>query len=81
MAHLFIGTLKGVAFEWFMKLPAGYIKKWVDFKKLFLKQFFEDNTKVSVPTLLATKQEKGESIKTFVRRFQSMALQCPSDMT
>jgi len=26
MAHLFIGTLKGVAFEWFMKLPIGSIK-------------------------------------------------------
>jgi len=26
MARLFIGTLKGVAFEWFMKLSAGSIK-------------------------------------------------------
>ena len=26
MAHLFIGTLKGIAFEWFMKLPANSIK-------------------------------------------------------
>jgi len=26
MARLFIGTLKRVAFEWFMKLPAGSIK-------------------------------------------------------
>ena len=43
MAHLFIGTLKGVAFEWFMKLPAGSIKKWADLVKLFLARFFEDD--------------------------------------
>jgi len=30
MAHLFIDTLKGVAFEWFMKLPSSSIKKWVN---------------------------------------------------
>jgi len=35
MTHLFIGTLKGVAFEWFMKFPAGSIKKWADLEKLF----------------------------------------------
>ncbi|ONK61137.1 uncharacterized protein A4U43_C08F26620 [Asparagus officinalis] len=78
LTRLFIGTLKGVAFEWFMKLPAGSIQKWVDLERLFLARFFEDDTEVSVPTLLATKQRKGESIKTYVERFRSMALRCPS---
>jgi len=59
MARLFISTLKGVAFEWFMKLPAGSIKTWADLEKLFLACFFEDDTEISVPTLLATKQKKG----------------------
>ena len=48
MAHLFIGTLKGVTFEWFMKLPASSIEKWVDLEKLF-----KDDTEVSLTTLLA----------------------------
>ena len=81
MAHLFIGTLKGVAFEWFMKLSAGSIKTWAYLEKLFLAFFFEDDTYISVPNLLATKQKKGESIKTFVERIQTMALRCPSSMT
>jgi len=55
MARLFIGTLKGVTFEWFMKLPAGSIKTWADFDKLFLTRFFEDDTEVAMPTLLAMK--------------------------
>ena len=54
MAYLFTDTLKGVAFEWFMKLPAGSIKTWANLEKLFLDHFFEDDTKISVPTLLAT---------------------------
>ena len=74
MARLFIGTLKGVAFEWFMKLPTGSIEKWVELEKLFLTRFFEDDTEVSVPTLLTSKQKKGESIKAFVERFRSIAL-------
>jgi len=81
MTRLFIGTLKGVAFEWFMKLPASSIKTWADLEKLFLARFFEGDIEISVPTLLAAKQKKGESIKTFVERFQSMALRCPRGMT
>ena len=57
MARLFIGTLKGVAFEWFMKLLTGSIKEWADLEKLFLARFFEDNIEVSVPTLLSANQK------------------------
>ena len=71
MAHLFIGTLKGVTFEWFMKLLAGSIKIWADLKKLFLARFFEDDTEISVPTLLATKQKKEESIRHESRDFRA----------
>jgi len=56
LVHLFIDTLKGLAFEWFMKLPEGSIKNWSDLEKLFLKRFFEDDSEVTMPTLLATKQ-------------------------
>ena len=36
------------------------IKTWADLKKLFLARFYEDNTEISVPTLLAAKQKKKE---------------------
>jgi len=78
MARLLIGTLKGVAFEWFMKLPSSSIKIWADLEKFFLTHFFEDDIEILVPTLLAAKQKKGESIKTFVERFRSMALVVPA---
>ena len=72
MAHLFIDIFKGVTFEWFMKLPADSIDNWVNLEKLFLTRFFEDDTEVSLPTLLAIK--KRESIRALMERFQSMAL-------
>ena len=81
LTRLFIGTLKGLSFEWFMKLPEGSIKNWRDLKKLFLTRFFEDDSEIIMSTLLATKQQKGESVKTFVERFRNMALRCPSGMT
>ena len=81
MARLFIGTLKGVTFEWFMKLPASSIKTWAELEKLFLARFFEDTMEVAMLTPVATKQKKGEFIKAFVERFQSMALHCLSGMS
>jgi len=73
LVRLFIGTVKGLAFEWFMKLPKGSIKNWGDLEKLFLTRFFEDDSEVTMPTLLATKQQKGESVKIFLERFQNMS--------
>jgi len=36
MAKLFIGTLKGVAFNWFRSLPPGSINFWIDLETQFL---------------------------------------------
>ena len=48
----FIGTLKGIAFEWFIKLPQGSNKNWGDLKELFLTRFFEDDLEITTLTLL-----------------------------
>jgi len=81
LAHLFIGTLKGIAFEWFMKLLEGSIKNWGDLEMLLLTKFFEDDSEITIPTLLVTRQQKGEPVKVFVERFHNMALRCPNGMT
>ena len=71
---LFIGTLKGIAFEWFMKLRKGSIKNWGDLEKIFLTRFFKDDSEITMPTLLTTGQRKSEPVKAFVERFQNMVL-------
>ena len=57
-----------------MKLPEDSIKNWGDLVKLFLTHFFEDDSKVTMPTFLATKQRKRELVKVFVERFQNLVL-------
>ena len=63
------GILKGIAFEWFMKLLEGSIKNWGNLDELFLTRFFADDSEIIMPTFLATRQRKGESVKAFVERF------------
>jgi len=44
MARLFIGTLKGVAFDWFWSLPPGSVNSCIDLETRFLSHFYEDDT-------------------------------------
>lgn len=60
MAHLFIGTLKWVTIEWFLKLPKGSIKNWGNLERLFHAQFLEDDLEVTMLTLLVIKQQREE---------------------
>jgi len=53
MVRLFIGTLKGVAFDWFRILPNGSINSWIDLETWFLSRFYEDDTEVTMDKLLS----------------------------
>ena len=80
MTRLFIGTLKGTAFDWFRSLPADSINSWVDLETLFLSRFFEDDVEVTMNKLLETKQKPQEPIKEFIERFRNLSLLCPAGM-
>jgi len=78
MARLFIGTLKGVAFDWFKSLPNDSNNYWVDwFKSLW---FYEDDTKVTMDKLLLTVQKERESVREYIERFSNLSLICPAGM-
>jgi len=80
MARLFIGTLKGVVFDWFRSLPANSIKTWLDLKNRFLSPFYEDDTEVTMDKLLSTLQKGGESVRDYIERFRNLSLMCPAGM-
>jgi len=63
MARLFIGTLKGVAFDWFRSLPQGSINSWIDLEIQFLSRFYEDDIEVTMDKLLSIMQKKRESVR------------------
>src|SRR3954468_18384930 len=79
--RLFISTLKGVAFEWFRKLPKGSITCWDDLEALFLSRFFEEEADINMHTLLLTKQKEGELVKDFIEHFRELAMKSRSGMT
>src|SRR4051812_7486175 len=79
--RLFISTLKGVAFEWFRKLPKGSITCWDDLEALFLSRFFEEEADINMHTLLLTKQKEEELVKDFIERFRELAMRSRSGMT
>ena len=80
MARLFIGTLKGVAFDWFRSLPPGSINSWIDLETRFLSRFYEDDPEVTMDKLLSTVQSKGESVHDYIERFRNLSLMCPAGM-
>ena len=80
MARLFIGTLKGVAFDWFRSLPPGSVNSWIDLETWFLSRFYEDDTEVTMDKLLSTVQKKGESVRDYIERFRNLSLMCPAGM-
>ena len=80
MARLFIGTLKGVAFDWFRSLPPGSINSWIDLKTRFLSRFYEDDTEVTMDKILSTMQRKSESVHDYSERFRNLSLMCPAGM-
>jgi len=70
MARLFIGTVKGVVFEWFMKLSASSIKICADLEKLFLACFFEDDTEFQCQLSLQPSKRKDSLTKPSSRDFE-----------
>ena len=80
MTRMFIGTLKGVAFDWFRSLPPGSISSLIDLETRFLSRFYEDDTEVTMDKLLSTVQRKGESVRDYIKRFRNLSLMCPAGM-
>lgn len=63
MIRLFVELLKGIAINWFRTLSIGSIKFWIHLEARFLTCIYEDDTEVSMPTLIKEKQKKCESMK------------------
>ena len=79
MARLFIGILKGVAFDYSEAFP-GSINSWIDLETRFLSRFYEDDAEVTMDKLLSTIQKKGESVCDYIERFRNLSLMCPAGM-
>jgi len=72
---IFPTSLRGATLSWFTRLPPGSIDSFATLKAKFVAQFAtsKPHQMTSVP-LVNIRQEKGESLKTFMTRFGQVAL-------
>ncbi|RDY06842.1 hypothetical protein CR513_09113, partial [Mucuna pruriens] len=76
---LFPGTLRGVAMHWITTLPARSIRSFNDLAGSFVSQFAANKVKrLEVVDLFDIKQAKGESLKSYLARFNNITV-CVDD--
>ncbi|XP_020240273.1 uncharacterized protein LOC109819092 [Cajanus cajan] len=72
---LFMGTLKKAALDWFSGLPDRSITNFDVFSRLFMAKFAANKKKPSITSdLFDLKQQREESLKDFLQRFNEVAL-------
>ncbi|XP_020228199.1 uncharacterized protein LOC109809334 [Cajanus cajan] len=74
-----MGTLKKAALDWFSSLPDRSITDFDVFGRLFMAQFVANKKKSPITAdLFDLKQQRGESLKDFLQRFNEVALRIGS---
>ncbi|RDX65360.1 hypothetical protein CR513_55986, partial [Mucuna pruriens] len=73
---LFLGTLRGVAMQWMATLPARSIRTFGELAGSFVSQFAANKVKkLEVADLFDVKQGRGESLKSYLSRFNNATVQ------
>nr|KYP72760.1 hypothetical protein KK1_005361 [Cajanus cajan] len=76
---LFMGTLKKAALDWFSGLPDRSITDFDVFSRMFMAQFAANKKKPPITSdLFDLKQQREESLKDFLQRFNEVALRIAS---
>ncbi|XP_068477237.1 uncharacterized protein [Phaseolus vulgaris] len=67
---LFMSTLTGMAMDWFISLPEGYITSFAQLSRLFREQYLANRASAPVSyDLFDVKQFQGETLKEYINRF------------
>ncbi|XP_020204782.1 uncharacterized protein LOC109790063 [Cajanus cajan] len=74
-----MGTLKKAALDWFSGLPDRSINEFDVFSRLFMAQFAANKRKPPITSdLFDLKQQREESLKEFLQRFNKVTLRITS---
>jgi hypothetical protein len=74
--RLFSLSLTGTAFTWYAALPPNSILSWGDLEQKFHEHFFSGDYELDLVDLVALRQEKGESVSDYNRRFRDTRNRC-----
>jgi len=76
--RLFLLSLSGAAFTWFISLPDNSVFTFADLEQKFHDYFFTGETELRLSYLLSVKQKIHEVVSEYIRRFRDTRNQCYS---
>jgi hypothetical protein len=76
--RLFLSSLSGSAFTWFISLPPNSIITWADLEKQFHKYLFAGVHEKKLTDLVKLRQRNDESVEGFVQRLRDVKNKCYS---
>jgi hypothetical protein len=74
--RLFSLSLTGTTLAWYATLPPNSILSWRDLEQKFYDRFFSGDYELDLVDLVALRQEKGESVNKYIRRFWDTRNRC-----
>ena len=76
--RLFLLSLSGAAFTWFISLPPNSVRTWADSEQKFHDYFFSGETELKLSHLTLVKQKIHEVVSEYIRRFRDIRNRCYS---
>ncbi|XP_021833379.1 uncharacterized protein LOC110773184 [Prunus avium] len=78
--RLFVHSLTGAAFSWFINLPSNLVSDWADMERIFHEHFYETNREITVAELARMSQASDESPRDYLQRFKTCRNWCRTNL-
>ncbi|XP_021825915.1 uncharacterized protein LOC110766827 [Prunus avium] len=77
---LFVHSLTGAAFSWFINLPPNSVRDWSDMERIFHEHFYQTNREITVAELARMSQASDESPRDYLQRFKICRNWCRTNL-
>ena len=78
--RLFVHSLTGAAFSWFINLPPNSVRDWSDMERIFPEHFYQTNQEITVAELARMSQASDESPRDYLQRFKTCRNWCRTNL-
>ncbi|CAL9018790.1 unnamed protein product [Prunus brigantina] len=77
---LFVHSLTGAAFSWFINLSPNSVRDWSDMERIFHEHFYQTNREITVAELARMSQAADESPRDYLQRFKTCRNWCRTNL-
>ncbi|CAL8993008.1 unnamed protein product, partial [Prunus brigantina] len=78
--RLFVHSLTGAAFSWFINLPPNSVRDWSDMESTFHEHFYQTNREITFAELARMSQATEESPRDHLQRFKTCRNWCRTNL-